>query len=76
MTDYDQLSSEEKTMLHNNFLKDPDAFYKKAETDQMIKSLQKNYKERFLTMTRLMKLSLMLSKAKITYTKLPANNND
>ena len=73
MKEYDQLTPQEKNDLHNNFLQEPDSFYEKAETDQMKKALKKNYKERFLTMTRLMKLSLMLSRAKITYNDLPEN---
>jgi hypothetical protein len=76
MKEYEKLSPEERTILHNNFLKDPDAFYKKAEEDQMKKNLQQNYKERFLTMTRLMKLNLLLAKAKISLTKFPSNTGD
>ena len=73
MKEYNQLTPQEKNDLHNSFLQEPDSFYEKAETDQMKKAVQKNYKERFLTMTRLMKLSIMFSRAKITYTELPEN---
>ena len=76
MTEYDKLSEEEKTDLHKKFLEDPDSFYEKAENDQLINTLQKNYKERFLTMTRLMKLNLMFSRAKITLNEVPSNIND
>ena len=76
MTEYDKLSEEEKTNLHKRFLEDPDSFYEKAATDQLRNALQKNYKERFLAMTRLMKLNLLLSKAKITHTKFTSNSND
>lgn len=75
MKEYEKLSPEERTALHNDFLQDPDSFYRKAEEDQMKRNLQQNYKERFLTMTRLMKINLMLSKAKISYTKFPSNTN-
>ena len=76
MKEYEKLSPEEKTKLHNHFLQDPDSFYRKAEEDQMKRNLQKSYKERFLTMTRLMKMNLMFSKAKIFSTRYPANPHD
>ncbi len=76
MNDYNKLSPEEQAELYQKFLQDPDSFYEKAEIDQLKEALRKNYKERFLTMTRLMKMSLMLSKAKITHTPLSANKNE
>lgn len=76
MNDYNKLSPEEQVEVYQKFLQDPDSFYEKAETDQLKEALRKNYKERFLTMTRLMKMSLMLSNAKITHTLLSANNNE
>ena len=75
MKEYEKLSPEERTALHDNFLQDPDSFYRKAEEDQMKKNLQKDHKQRFLTMTCLMKINLMLSKAKISHTKFPSNTN-
>jgi hypothetical protein len=76
MTRYDKLSAEEKINLYNDFLQNPDSFYEKAQTDQLKNALERNYKERFFTMTRLMKFNLMLSKAKITRTKFTSNPND
>jgi hypothetical protein len=73
MKEYEKLTPEEKTVLENNFLKDPEAFYRKAEEDQMKHNLHKNYKERFLTMTQLMRMQIMLSKAKIYNTQIPSN---
>ena len=51
------------------FLGEPDAFYKKAEIDLLRSALAKSDKERFLTMTQLMKRSVMFSKATITHAK-------
>jgi hypothetical protein len=76
MKEYEKLSQEEKEALHKNFLQDPDSFYKKAEEDQMKKNLKQNYKERFLTMTHLMKINQMLSNAKISHTKFLSNTTD
>lgn len=69
MKDYLLLSEEQRAELATNFLNDPDAFYKKAEENRLLADLNKSYKDRFLTMTRLMKISIMLSNAKIS----PAN---
>lgn len=71
MKEYERLSEEEREKLHKQFLEDPETFYQKASEDQMKKNLKQSYKERFLTMTRLMKLNLMFSKAKI----IPANSS-
>lgn len=73
MKEYEKLSEEEREELHKQFLEEPDAFYKKASDDQMKKHLQQSYKERFLTMTRLIKLNLMLSKATISHANTPPN---
>lgn len=45
-----------------------DADYEKAEMDQLRAALKRSYRERFLVMTRLMKIGIMLRKAKITHT--------
>ena len=75
MKEYGQLSEEEQKELYSQFLQEPDAFYEKAETDQLKDALAQSYTERFLTMTRLMKLGIMLSKAKITHTPFPSSFN-
>ena len=69
MKEYLKLSEEEREALHNNFLQEPDAFYEKAETDQLRAALIRSSKERFLVMTSLMKMSIMISKAKIVSKK-------
>jgi len=74
MKEYEKLSEEEREELHKQFLQDPDSFYNKATQDQLQRNLQMSYKERFLTMTRLMKLGLMLSKAKIIPSNSPNNH--
>lgn len=53
-----------------NMLSEPevDALYEKAEMDLLRDALKKNYTERFLSMTRLMKMNIMLRNAKITHT--------
>ena len=76
MKEYENLSEEDRLDLHRKFLQDPDSFYRKAEEDQMKKNLQQSYKERFLIMTRLMKMNLMFSKAKISHTKFSSNTNN
>lgn len=65
MNEYLKLSEEERKALYEQFLREPDAFYEKAEMDQLREALKKTYTERFFTMTRLMKIGMMLSKAKI-----------
>ncbi|MEI9945682.1 MAG: hypothetical protein WDN26_15875 [Chitinophagaceae bacterium] len=76
MKEYNRLTDEEKDALYKNFLQEPESFYEKAATDQLKNDLNKSHKERFLTMTRLMKVNFMLSNAKITYGKHPSNKND
>lgn len=43
--------------------------FEKAEMDLLSDSLKRSYSERFDRMTALMKMSLMLKKAKITHKK-------
>ncbi|MEQ1677308.1 MAG: hypothetical protein ABL876_11435 [Chitinophagaceae bacterium] len=70
MKEYLKLSEEEREALHNNFLQEPDAYYQKAEMDQLRAALKRTYKERFLVMTSLMKKSIMFKNAKITHQPL------
>jgi len=44
-----------------------DALYEKAEMDLLRDALKRTHKERFLMMTRLMKLNIMLKSAKVTH---------
>jgi hypothetical protein len=44
-----------------------DAFYEKAEMDQLRAALKRTYKERFQMMTTLMKMDLLFRRAKITH---------
>lgn len=44
-----------------------DALYEKAEMDLLRDALKRTHKERFLMMTRLMKMNIMLKNAKITH---------
>jgi hypothetical protein len=67
MKEYLNLSEEEREALHDQFLREPDAFYEKAEMNQLRHSLALSYKERFLVMTRLMKMSIMFKNAKIIH---------
>lgn len=48
-------------------VQEPFPNYEKAEMDLLRIALKRSYKERFLVMTALMKDSLMMKKAKITY---------
>ena len=52
----------------DNILNEPQADYEKAEMDQLRNALKRTDKERFLVMTKLMKLNIMLKRAKVTYT--------
>lgn len=71
--DYMKLTEEERESLHQLFLKEPDAFYEKAENELLQQSINMTDKERFLTMTRLMKISVMIKNAKVA-TALARNN--
>ena len=77
MKDYNELTEMERKELEEQYLRDPDSFYKKAETDRLKEALKRSYKERFLVMTSLMKMNMMFAKAKITRhdeKKDPASN--
>ncbi len=52
--------------------REPD--YEKAELDLLRDALKKSHEERFLTMTRLMKRSIMFRNAKIVHQPLLATN--
>ena len=45
-----------------------DLLYEKAEMDLLRDALKRTHKERFLVMTRLMKMNSMFRNAKITFT--------
>lgn len=47
--------------------KEVDAFYEKAEMDLLRDALKKTDIERFLMMTKLMKMNIMLKNAKVTH---------
>lgn len=76
MKEYLQLTEAERKDLENNFLREPEAFYEKAETDQLKEALKLSYTERFLVMTRLMKRGFMLSKAKIIHNNSPLSKSE
>ncbi|HPH33243.1 MAG TPA: hypothetical protein PLB49_15385 [Chitinophagaceae bacterium] len=76
MKDYTELTEIERKELEEQYLRDPDSFYKKAETDRLREALKRSYKERFLVMTRLMKMNMMLSKARITKQGATPNTKD
>lgn len=61
---------EEKDQLETAFMRDPDSFYRKAEEERLREALTRSDKERFLVMTRLMKMNALFSHAKITSGKL------
>jgi hypothetical protein len=73
--DYLKLSNEERENLYSQFLREPDAFYEKAEMDLLRNSLKLSHKERFLAMTRLMKIGIMLKNAKITHQPVSSSQN-
>ena len=52
---------------NKNILEKPSADYEKAEMDSLKLALSRSYTERFLIMTRLMKMDMMFRKAKITH---------
>lgn len=74
MKDYNELTEMERKELEEQYLRDPDFFYKKAETDRLKEALKRSYKERFLVMTSLMKMNMMLSNARITKQGTTPNN--
>jgi hypothetical protein len=47
--------------------KEMDAFFEKAEMDQLRQALKRTYAERFAMMTTLMKMNIMFRRAKITH---------
>ncbi len=52
--------------------KEPD--YEKAELDLLRDALKRMHEERFRTMTKLMKIGLMLKNAKVVHKPLSATN--
>lgn len=52
---------------NKNILQEPIADYEKAEMDLLRNAPKHTYTERFLIMTRLMKMDMMFRKAKITH---------
>jgi len=66
MKDYSEMTEQERKELEEQYLRDPDSLFNKADTDRLKEALKRTYKERFLVMTRLMKLNMLLTKAKIT----------
>jgi hypothetical protein len=50
-----------------NIVSEPAADYEKAEMDSLKLALSRSYTERFLIMTRLMKMDKMFRNAKITH---------
>ncbi len=51
---------------------DRNAYFEKAEMDQLRAALKRTYAERFLMMTKLMKRDIMFRRAKITHQPLSA----
>lgn len=76
MKEYNELTEKQRKELEEQFLRDPDSFYKKAETDRLKEALKRTYKERFLVMTSLMKMGNMLSNARITKQGYIPNTKD
>ena len=67
------MADEKKYEIEENSLimKEPEPDFEKAEEDLLRTALKRSYKERFLVMTNLMKDSMMMKKAKITYKYTP-----
>ena len=61
------LVEKNKILLEDTILNEPAADYEKAETDLLKDALNRSYTERILMTTRLYKIQLTLSKAKITH---------
>ncbi len=57
----------DQSSLKNFSEKEVDAFYEKAEMDLLRDALKKTDTERFLMMTKLMKMNIMLKNAKVTH---------
>ncbi|MBI2731408.1 MAG: hypothetical protein HYX40_11785 [Sphingobacteriales bacterium] len=64
---------ENHTEDEKNIMQEPDAGYEKAETDLLLEGIKRSFEERFLMMTRLMKIGSMLKNAKII--KTPSLNS-
>ena len=60
---------------NTNILEEPSADYEKAEMDSLKLALSRSYTERFLIMTRLMKMDMMFRKAKITHKPFVLSKN-
>ncbi len=56
--------SEVKNILSEE---EQNAYFDKLEMDQLRAALKRSYAERFITMTNLMKMNIMFSRAKITH---------
>lgn len=52
---------------------DRNAYFEKAEMDQLRAALKRTHAERFLVMTKLMKMSIMFRNAKITHQPLKSS---
>jgi hypothetical protein len=61
--------SETKNIVNEE---DRNAYFEKAEMDQLRAALKRTHAERFIMMTELMKMNLMFRKAKITRQPLSA----
>jgi hypothetical protein len=58
-----------------NILNEPDqnAYFEKAEMDQLREALKRTHAERFTMMTALMKMNFMFRNAKITHKPIQAS---
>lgn len=53
-----------------NIVEEPLVDYKKADENLLLKALSSSYTERFHTMSRLMKMNIMLKSAKVIHKKM------